>query len=176
MRRFLGPALAALVLAGLLAWLTRPSTTPAPRHEARHRPTPPVPAHEAPVPAPPPMLSAPRVRQPPSVQEPARRAPRGSEAPQPASTEGVATSILERRDAIEECLLDEEDAGRPFVGRPTLRVTVFAEDDVGRAEVMLANTEEHRAEAEACLDALFRDAVFEPPETEHTVVWPIPWR
>ena len=105
---------------------------------------------------------------------PTSPAPR-AEGPLPATTQGVATAAVERQQAVVDCLMAEEDAGRPFVGRPTLRVSVWDDEGVGAIEVTLAGGTTHRPEAEACLAEAFADAQFAAPPVDHTVVWPVPF-
>ena len=173
-RALITTAVVAVLLAWMLAWVSRPEThadldrsnsiTRAEASQAMPRGAPPA----VPIPRAAPL---PRVVEPPAEVASARQV----QATAP-SIEGVAGAALERRDAIEECLLIEEESGRPFAGRPALQITVYPRDDGAGVEVSLAATQEHRAEAEACLADVFEDAVFERPEVEETVIWPLPWR
>lgn len=88
---------------------------------------------------------------------------------------GVARAAMARKEPMLDCLRQQEAAGTLLPQRVAVEFTLREEGDAGVMSARMQPGESDTPIADACLEALFRTAHFEPPdEPTQSFVWPFP--
>ena len=181
----MGPRIRAAVavgLGGLIAlalWFLAPGSQPTPVPAPLPVPVPMVAAAPSPAPsAQPPRPPSPPPRAPAQPLVPPRVAPRPPVDPDivhKAELNGIAEALFTRHPRLLDCYQSHVEAFGPVRGRPTIRATVFPNDDgEGELEIQIENEGIEVGELDDCFADAMADARFAPPEVPTTIMHPLP--